>query len=264
MVDEPSQSAVSSISVLANRFGVNPSTLTRLSKRLGYAGFNELQSVFRGYVSGDTRSWYSRRVGALVASEADAVDDPTLAVLLRAVRDESSNLTRLAEGIDTLDVHTASELMCHSRNLRVHGLRQFYSLANFLSYGLGLIRDGVSMLGDGGHGVAHALSQMTRDDALVVLGCTPYTRATVDASRVAVEAGIPLIAFTDSSASPLAANARAVFVIPSGGSFYVNSTAAWITLIEALLNVVAQRLGERAVATLKSRERLFERLGVPL
>ncbi len=262
LVDEPHLAAVSSITDLGRRLEVNASTLTRLAKRLGYSGFNELQAVFRRHVAGTESNFYVRQVDRLM--RRDNVESESLNVFLKVVGDESNNLAKLASSIDVALLERACNMLREAREVRIHGLRQFYSMATFLSYGLGLIRNRVSILGEAGHGIAHSLSQLTSDDLLVVLGCNPYTRATVDSGRVAAEAGIPVLAFTDSSASPLAASADCVFVIPSSGDFYVNSTAAWSALLEGLLTLVARDLGDEAVATLRSREALFQSLGISL
>lgn len=262
LVDEPHLAAVSTITHLATRLGVNASTLTRLAKSLGYKGFSDLQGVFRRHVAGSEENHYIRQINRLAA--ADGRGNDTLGVFLRVIGNESGNLSKLAAGIDAERLDTATSMLCAAREVRVHGLRQFYSLANFFSYGLGLIRDRVSILGEAGHGIAHSLSQLNDQDLLVVLGCNPYTRATVDAGRVARDVGIPVLAFTDSSASPLAANADCTFVIPSTGDFYVNSTAAWVALLEGLLTLAARDLGEQAKATLRSREALFQTLGISI
>ena len=47
LVDAPEQAAVRTISELSELLSVNASTLTRLSKKLGFAGFNDFQNVFR-------------------------------------------------------------------------------------------------------------------------------------------------------------------------------------------------------------------------
>ncbi len=262
LVDEPRMSAVSSITDLADKLGVNPSTLTRLSKKLDFAGFSDLQSVFRRHVAGLDNTYYSRQVDQLI--QPGEVGDKALNVFLKVVEDESANLRKLVSDVNPALLSQASGMLSSARKVRIHGLRQFYSLANFFSYGLGLIRNRVSILGEAGHGVAHSLSQLNGEDVLVVLGCNPYTHATVDASRVAGKYGIPVIAFTDSSASPLVTNADCAFVIPSSGRFYANSTAAWAALLEALMSLVAMDLGDRALKTLRTREVLFKELGISL
>jgi hypothetical protein len=47
LADQPEQAAVRSISEFASLLGVNPSTLTRPAKRLGYGGFSDFQGIFR-------------------------------------------------------------------------------------------------------------------------------------------------------------------------------------------------------------------------
>ena len=262
LIDEPRQAAVFSITDLATNLGVNASTLSRLAKKLGYNGFNELQDVFRHFIAHGTPDFYSEQVDRLVHPVGEHQED--MGVFLQVVEDEIRNIKKLSKEINPQILNQATQLLGSAKNVRVHGLRQFYSLANFFSYGLGLIRNRVSILGEAGHGVAHSLSQLGADDVLVVMGCNPYTRATVDASNIAKKYGIPVLAFTDSSASPLVANSDCTVIIPSTGRFYVNSTAAWSVLLEGLLSLVATSLGDQAIETLKSRERLFHELGISL
>src|SRR3990172_2452786 len=63
LVDAPRHTAISSISELAEATGVNPSTLTRLTHKLGYKGFHEFQDVFRRSIaSGSDESGPSKTV----------------------------------------------------------------------------------------------------------------------------------------------------------------------------------------------------------
>ena len=55
-----------SISELAASLGVNPSTLTRLAKRLGFEGFSDFQSVFRDAIASEPRYFYSRQADHLL------------------------------------------------------------------------------------------------------------------------------------------------------------------------------------------------------
>ena len=68
LVEAPEQSAVRSISELADQFGINPSTLTRLAKRLGFEGFSDFQAVFRKAIADDQQYFYSRQAGRLMAA----------------------------------------------------------------------------------------------------------------------------------------------------------------------------------------------------
>ena len=79
MVDAPSHAAVSNISQIATANGVNPSTVTRLAKKLGFTGFGDLQDVFRRYVA-DRGGFYSRHAASLLPEPGETMSE-SLALL---------------------------------------------------------------------------------------------------------------------------------------------------------------------------------------
>lgn len=261
LIDSPRQTAVYSISQLASNVGVNASTLTRLAKRLGYNGFADLQSVFRRHVA-EERDFYSERAGRLLSSEE--VRRESISLMAKVVQEESTNISSMLKNVDAHAIEQAAAHLADAERVRTYGMRQFFSIACFISYSLGMVRGEVAVLGDSGHGVAHALAQLAPGDVVLVLGTSPYTRATVDVCHTAARHGLHIIAITDSSASPLAASAAQTFIAPTRGTFFSNSMAACLILAEGLLALVAQRLGKEAVAALKRRELFIDELGIAL
>ncbi len=261
LVDSPHQTAVRSISELADSAGVSASTLTRLAKKLGYNGFGDFQRVFRRYVAQD-RDFYSQRAGRLL--EPNGAPQKSVSLITKVAEDETINIASMLKSLDVSDLDDAAKRLARARRVRAHGLRQYFSIACFISYALGMVRNDVAVLGESGHGVAHALAQLAAGDVLIAFGSSPYTRATVDACRIAAAHGLYVITVTDSHASPLAAFANQSFITPTGGSFFSNSMAACLILAEGLLALVARRLGQDAVEALKRREVLIDQLGVAL
>ena len=260
MVTAPQQAAVSSISDLAERLGVSPSTLSRLARRLGYDGFAGLQAVFRRNVT-EGKSFYSDQVSRLLDSEGDG---DALARLARLGRQESANIVDLVTGIDGEAFTATARLLVEARRVRVHGMRQFASLASFMSYGLGMLRADAAPLDAVRHGVADALAQLDEGDALVVVSCFPYTPSVLATAEVAARQGIRVIALTDSSGSPLAKVAEHSFAVPNHSPFFSNSMCAFMLLAEGLLCEAANRLGDEGLAALKRREQLIGELNESL
>ncbi len=259
LVDAPRQTAVYSISELASAHNVNASTLTRLAKRLGFHGFSDFQGVFRRHIAAGS-DFYSRRAGELL--RGGVTDSESIALLSKIAQDESANIAAMIDSIDPARLEATVRMIAQGRAIRVHGLRQFHSIACGIAYTLGMIRNDVALLGDPGHGVAHALAQLEAGDVLIVMGSTPYTRATVDACEIAAAHGMRIIALTDSYASPFAKYAEQVFITPTGGVFFGNSTAACLIFAEGLMALVARTLGQHSVQALKRREALIDQLGV--
>jgi len=261
MVTTPHQAAIYSISQLADAFKVNASTLSRLAKSLGYSGFSELQKVFRDYTA-NTGRFYSERAGDLCQTGQDQSAEFELAA--RIANDETSNIATMLGNLNAESLDGVVELLCRAPKIRTHGLRQSYPIADYLSYGLGMIRDNVAVLSIAEHGIIHGLSQLSEGDLLFTVGCHPYTRSTVMASRIARDHGLELVTITDTYSSPLAACAKHTFITPTSGSFFNNSMASSLVLIEIILSLTAKKLGSSALESLKHYELLVGQMQLEL
>ncbi|MFG6178311.1 MurR/RpiR family transcriptional regulator [Halomonas sp. THAF12] len=256
MISAPQQTAVSSISDLAERLGVSPSTLSRLAQRLGFDGFGGLQGVFRRQVT-EGKSFYSDQVSRLLDSDDEG---DAMTRLARLGRQESANISDTISGIDGEALSRSARRLVEARRVRIHGMRQFASLASFMAYGLSMLRPDAAPLDPIRHGVADALAQLDEDDVLVVVSCFPYTPSVLATAEVAARQGIHVIALTDAAGSPLARVARDSFTVPNHSLFFSNSMCAFMLLAEGLLSEAASLMGDKGLAALKRRERLIGEL----
>jgi DNA-binding MurR/RpiR family transcriptional regulator len=260
LVDTPEQTAVRTISELADTLGVNPSTLTRLSQKLGFAGFSDFQSVFRQAFSADDWYFYSRQAGRLLSTKEDSEEE--LHIFDRLGLETKNNIDGFLTQLDPKSLLEAAGLLANARRVRVHGVRQFHAFASFLTYGLGMLRSDVSLLDAPRLGVAEALAQLEKGDVVVVASCAPYTRSVANVAEVAAKLGLAVIAVTDTRASPLVGPSQHAFFIPHTSSFFSNSMGAYIVFCEGLLNLVAHEMGDRAMTGLASREALIRSMKV--
>ncbi|WP_439872678.1 MurR/RpiR family transcriptional regulator [Rhizobium leguminosarum] len=260
LVDTPEQTAVRTISELADTLGVNPSTLTRLSQKLGFTGFSDLQSVFRQAFSADDRYFYSRQAGRLLSTKEDSEEE--LHIFDRLGLETKNNIDGFLTQLDPKSLLEAAGLLANARRVRVHGVRQFHAFASFLTYGLGMLRSDVSLLDAPRLGVAEALAQLEKGDVVVVASCAPYTRSVANVAEVAAKLGLAVIAVTDTRASPLVGPSQHAFFIPHTSSFFSNSMGAYVVFCEGLLNLVAHEMGDRAMTGLASREALIRSMKV--
>jgi len=264
LLDRPGDAAMYSITQLAGMQGVHASTLTRLAKNLGYSGFGDFQAVFRNHLSGNGH-FYSRQVDNLLNADGRLPDtDQALPLAVRVTDTEIDNIRHMRQDLDTRQLAQAAELLAIAPRIRTHGLRQSYAIACYLSYALGLLRSDVSVLGFAEHGIAHSLAQLETGDALLVIGCTPYTRSTVQTAEMAAKHDMPVVALTDSHASPLTAFADYSFIAPATGAFVSNNMGATFVLAEVLVSMVAQILGGGAIAALERREEFIHEQKIEL
>ncbi|MGQ7247737.1 MurR/RpiR family transcriptional regulator [Halomonas sp. V046] len=270
LIETPQQSAVTSISDLAARVGVNASTLTRLAQRLGFAGFAELQAVFRREITEGGQHFYSDLAARLSDDRPlnqqgeQGEQRQQLSRLARLGRQESANFAGLVERIDPEVYVRCARRLATSRRVRIHGQRQFACLAQFLAYGLGMLRADVGELDAGHQGVADGLASLDRGDVLLAASCFPYTASVIETAKIAARHGIIVIALTDGEHSPLAQVATDAFYVPSDSLFYSNSMCAFLLLAQGLLTEVADTLGDEGMRALKHRETLIQELGAAL
>ncbi|MFM0476331.1 MurR/RpiR family transcriptional regulator [Paraburkholderia strydomiana] len=266
LLERPEEVAVRTITDLAASLDVNASTLTRLSTKLGYAGFADFQSVFRDSLAERHRHFYSQQAERLVASSRTHAHDaaPEVDMVVKLARESIGNVEGFIAQLSPVDLRDAARLIADAKRVRVHGLRQFSALASFVCYGLGMIRTDVGLLDSQGLGVAEGLAQLEPGDVVLVTSVAPYTRSVADAAIAAKDAGLDVIAITDTLASPLVPPARHAFLVPHDSSFFSNSMGAYLVFCEGLMNVVAAHLGKHSLEALERRERLITTLGIEM
>lgn len=255
LVDAPERAAVRTISELGDHLSVNASTLTRLAKKLGFAGFNDFQDVFREAIADDERYFYSRQAGRLLSAVPAGVEE--IGIFERLAQETAANVDGFVSQLDAATLHEAATLLAKARRVRIHGVRQFHAFASFLTYGLGMLRSDVALLDAPRLGAAEALAQLEKGDVVVVASCAPYTRSVANVAEIAAACGLEVVAVTDTRASPLVAPSSHAFFVPHASSFFSNSMGAYIVFCEGLLNLVARTLGDDAMAALARREKLI-------
>lgn len=266
LLKHPENTALLSITALAAQSNINPSTLTRLIKRLGFQGFADFQRLFREHLGQHAHHFYSAQASKLLSARDESTHTKgQLSVQQRfnqLSQKSQQNIDCLTQTLCDAELAAAARLLAHAKRVRTHGLRQFSALAQFFSYGLSLIRTDVGLLNHCGLGHAEALAQLEKGDVLLTASVSPYTREVLAISEQANKAGITVISLSDHHLSPLALHAQHNFVIPCQNYFYSNSISSFFVFAEGLLNQVAYELGDAALDSLERCEYFLSELSV--
>jgi len=142
IIDLRGNPALLSITALAEKVGINASTITRLARSLGYSGFSTFQEVLLAASLTPPGEFYLRQAQTAL----DSGDRPSKKQASQLCRESQANIDHFIESFDTQSFDKAVELIAHSPRIAVHGIRQFHSFASFLVYGLRMIRSDVSLL----------------------------------------------------------------------------------------------------------------------
>ncbi len=230
-LENPNEIAFGTVASVAAQARVQPSTLIRFAQTIGYAGFTDLQEVFRAQLKS---RWpdYRERLAAIPSSEDryNAAGDLIEGFAASAL----ASIERLRSSVVAADVERAAALLAGADILYLLGLRRAFPVTAYLAYALGklgfraVLVDQVAALGP------EQLAGASRRDALIAVSFAPYTPATVELAAAAAGRKVPVITITDSALSPLSPSATIQFEVVEADYAGFRSMAASMSRAMAL------------------------------
>ncbi|MBC8992068.1 MULTISPECIES: MurR/RpiR family transcriptional regulator [Micromonospora] len=240
LVRHAGAAAYLSAAEVAELAGVSQPSVTRFAMALGHDGYPALRRRLR-------------ELGARDAADQDRAGN----ALQRAVRAERDNLDRLAAQLADADrVAEVGRLLAASRPLPVLGLRAAAPLAAYFAYFAAKVHPDVRVFDDGGSMLVDRLDQAVAAGATAMLAFVlpRYPRETLEALREARDAGLTVVAITDSPVSPATEHAQVVLPAAVGADLVFDLHTAPMTLAM----VVLQAICDAAPAETQDRLEAFE------
>ncbi|MEU4482410.1 MurR/RpiR family transcriptional regulator [Micromonospora sp. NPDC023966] len=240
LVQQAGAAAYLSAAEVAELAGVSQPSVTRFAMALGHDGYPALR----------------RRLRELTAT---GTADPAEAgnALQRAVHAEMGNLDRLAGQLaDAGRIAEVGKLLAASRPLPVLGLRAAAPLAAYFAYFAAKVHPDVRVLDDGGSLLADRLEQAAAAGAgaLLAFVLPRYPRETLDALREARDAGLTVVAITDSPVSPATDHAEVVLPAAVGTDLVFDLHTAPMTLAMVVLQAICDATPTETQARLEAFE----------
>ena len=230
----PDSLAVSTVAEVAAGAGVPPSALMRLCKVLGFAGYSDLQRVYRSALSRGLPD-YATRLANLKSGPAGH-PAALVAEFVEAARLSLEGLTR---DLDETVLSQAVEVLSQARVIHLAGYRRALPVAAYLAYVFekmaipALLHDRI-----GGLDQAAALQP---GDALLAVTFAPYSAETLALMAAARSRGLPVVALTDPPATPLLRQADVVLTVAEVDFGAFRSLSATTALAIGLAVAVAKR-----------------------
>ena len=211
---------------LGESVGVSESTVVRFASAMGYEGYPQLQRSLQELVS--------HRLTANQRFEMSTEIDPREALNV-VLKSDVQNLRATMEQMDITVFEDVVNRLLSARAIYVMGLRSAAPLAQFMGYYLNYIFDNVHLVSSGATDVFEEISKLQENDVLVGISFPRYSTRTLEAMRFAKRCGAQVVAITDGPMSPLADMADATLTARTDMASFVDSLAAPLSLINALL-----------------------------
>lgn len=207
-LDNPDVIALNTIAVISDQAEVNPSTMVRFAKSLGYQGFTDMQSVFQESMR-HVPTPYSQRLDEL--SEGQAAEQ---SMLHRFSQAASASISQMEQQVDEAKILEAAQILSRAPSIYLAGLGRATPITTYLHYTF--IKMGIqAVLIDGLASVMTDKARLIRkDEALIAVSFSPYTANTREIVDICLENNVRVVTLTDSLLSPIARPDSIHFEIP--------------------------------------------------
>ena len=234
----PDDVALDTAASIAEAADVQPSTLVRLARHLGYDGFSDFQSVFRDRLK-MRASTYEERLEIIEAGmTGESYEGSLLSGFMQAAR---RSIDELATAIDQACFAKSISILSGADTIYLVARRRSYPLAAHMSYAFAKLKIRAVMV-DSPNGIdSETVAMAGPGDAAIACSFAPYASDTVDYVRMLNKNSVPIVAITDSALSPLARLATQWLEVAENDFAGFRSLSASMALVMTLPVAIAER-----------------------
>lgn len=235
--------------------GVSESTVVRFATELGYDGYPHLQRALQEMIRNKLTSVQRMEVAGDRMGGRD---------VLQTVLHADTDMIRVTlDEIDRDAFQGAVDALMGAKRIYILGVRSSSALASFLGFYFNLLFENVTLVHT--NSVSEIFEQVLRvgpGDVLFGISFPRYSKRTLSAMKYARDRGARVIALTDSQLSPLARVADHVLLARSDMASFVDSLAAPLSVINALIVAVGMSRRDEIEQTFNKLERIWEEYDV--
>ena len=249
------KAAFMTASKLGKLVGVSESTVVRFATVLGYDGYPNMQRALQEMIR--SRLTSTQRIQQ--AGERLDQEDMLGAVL----NTDIENLREMEAHADRNDFNEVVERIQKARNIYILGVRSSSFVAGYLNFYMHLLFENVTLVQSNAAGeILGQLFRIGPEDVLIAISFPRYSKVTINTVKFARDRGATIIAMTDNDLSPIYQMSDAALLAPCEMISFVDSMAAPVSVINALLLALANRVGADVSATFEELEDIWNEYSV--
>jgi DNA-binding MurR/RpiR family transcriptional regulator len=245
---------LTTVAEFAGQSGVSTATILRLVKRLGFPVYADFQASLRRHLEETLQSPLIRFTERSEGAGPGA--DSFLERFLDAVTRQGRAMLHQAPEMAVDFERVVSLLADPRRDIHALGGRYSSNAAVYFADLLTSIRGKVSMIGGQTQRWPQNLLDMGRSSVLLVIDVRRYQQDVIEFAEAADRRGATIVLLTDPWRSPASRVADHVLVVPVESPSVFDVLAPALTMVEALVGAVANRLGVAGRSRMASLEDL--------
>ena len=236
---------------LSEKTGVSESTVVRFATELGFDGYPALLKNLQAYVKAQMTSVQRMELAYEKMGSRD--------ILTGTLKADIGYIEKTLENIDKAQFEKAAMVISAAKKVYIIGVRSAACLAEFAGFYLNLIFSNVKLIkSTGGDDLFEQILNIGKDDVLIGISFPRYSKNTIKALNYAKNNGATVIGITDSKASPIVSESEICLIAESDTTSFVDSLAAPLSLINALIVAVGMNNKDRMQKNLEKLERIWD------
>ena len=237
------KAAFMTASKLGSLVGVSESTVVRFAAELGYDGYPSMQRALQEMIRSRLTSTQRIQAAGTMYSGQD--------VLGSVVQSDIEKLRKVVNQIK------------EARHVYILGVRSSYFVAGYLHFYMHMLLENTTLVQSNASGeIFEQLFRIGPGDVVIAISFPRYSQTTMSTVKFARDRGATVIAITDNQLSPVHQMSNESLFAPCEMISFVDSMVAPLSLINALLVSLAQKLGKDVSNTFAELEDIWNTYGV--
>ena len=249
------KAAFMTASKLGKTVNVSESTVVRFAAELGFDGYPSMQKTLQEMIR--------NKLTAIQRVEVSKERIGNQDVMTMVMQSDIEKIRMTLDETDQVSFNQAVAAIANAKRIYVLGVRSASVLANFISFYFRFMFDNlVSVDTSSISEVFEQIVHISADDVFIGLSFPRYSKMAIHAVEFACRRGAEVVAITDSALSPLYGMAAVSLLAPCDMISFVDSMAAPLSLLNALILAVGQQRRDDLSATLADMEQVWSRYSI--
>lgn len=245
------KAAFMTASALGKIADVSESTVVRFATQLGYEGYPEMQRALQNVVRSRLNSVQRMDIATDRIGQRD--------LLTTIMHADATHVLATMEQLDRTAFEGAVEALVTARRVYIMGVRSSSALALFLGHYLQYILEDVHIITSSSEGEAlDHMARVSAQDTAIAITFPRYCRSTHAAIQYCHQAGARTIAITDGPTSPVSQYVDYLLEAQCDMASIADSLVAPMSLINAVIIAVTNRLRQETEEVFERLERIWE------
>ena len=255
ILDNYDRAAFMTAAKLGETASVSESTVVRFAAQLGYDGYPDMQKALQELIRGRLTSIQRIQVSRDQMTGSD--------ILGSVMQRDMNSIHDVIERLDREEFERVVDKLLNAKHIYILGVRSSSFLAGYLNFYLHLIFKNVTLVQSSAAGeIYEQLVHIGPGDVLVSISFPRYSKMAIHAVEFACHRGGDVVAVTDSPMSPMYKMASASLLASSDMISFVDSMAAPLSLLNALILAVGQQRRDDLSATLAEMEQVWSKYSI--